>query len=102
MTDGAPVATPGGECGLHFYRAFKSISDNILEGAQMTDLKRTTQSEGNTQLGRVQPDGGGNEENTGREFGASEAATRGTNRDADESGTSKNQGHGHPREERTG
>ena len=34
------------------------------------------------------------------EFGTSERATRGTNRDADETGTSANQGHGHPREER--
>ena len=30
------------------------------------------------------------------------ADTRGTNKDYDESQTSKNQGHGHPREEREG
>jgi hypothetical protein len=36
------------------------------------------------------------EANRGAEFGTSERATRGTDRDADPSGESKNQGHGHP------
>lgn len=38
--------------------------------------------------------------NEGAQFGASEPATAGTNRDADPSGESKNQGHGHPRANR--
>ena len=48
----------------------------------------------------VPPPGESGERNAGQEFGARDAATRGTNRDADRSGQSKNQGHGHPREER--
>lgn len=40
------------------------------------------------------------EGNERAEFGASERATRGTDRDLDRSGESKNQRHGHPREER--
>ena len=42
----------------------------------------------------------GEEGQEGRGFGSREPGTAGTNRDADESGESKNQGHGHPREER--
>jgi len=42
----------------------------------------------------------GGEENRGAKFGTSEPGTAGTNRDADESGRSMNEGHGHPREER--
>ncbi|MDQ3555175.1 MAG: hypothetical protein M3409_00130 [Gemmatimonadota bacterium] len=47
------------------------------------------------------PKKGSGEDNQGAEFGASEPATAGTNRDADASGESKNQGHGHtdPRKE---
>ena len=47
------------------------------------------------------PRKGSGTDNQGAEFGASEPATAGTNRDADESGESKNQGHGHtnPRKE---
>lgn len=63
----------------------------------MTDLKTDTQGNG----GVKNPLGSsGEEDNQGAEFGTAERATRGTNRDADPSGTSKNQGHGHPREER--
>lgn len=69
----------------------------------MADLKRAEQQgEGRTtRIGH--PSGGeAGEENRGAEFGTSERATRGTDRDLDGSGTSKNQGHGHPREERRG
>ena len=46
------------------------------------------------------PEGDQGPNNEGAEFGTADAGTRGTNRDADDTGTSKNQGHGHPREER--
>jgi hypothetical protein len=65
----------------------------------MADLKRTTQTGGGARTGMT-PEGEQGEHNQGAEFGASERGTRGTNRDADPSGTSMNQGHGHPREER--
>ena len=45
--------------------------------------------------GRDEGDGNGS-----AGFGRREPGTAGTNRDADESGESMNQGHGHPREER--
>lgn len=48
------------------------------------------------------PKKGEGADNQGKDFGTSEPATAGTNRDADRSGESKNQGHGHPREERGG
>ena len=68
----------------------------------MSDLKTTKQSGGgqtgvNTGLTR---EGDPGEHNQGAEFGASDRATRGTDRDLDRSDTSTNQGHGHPREER--
>lgn len=66
----------------------------------MTDLKKGVQRGNGATGGVAQPDGDSGEENRGAEFGTSERATRGTNRDADRSGESKNQGHGHPREER--
>ena len=65
----------------------------------MSDLKTTRQTEGGATTGMT-PEGTEGEHNQGAEFGASEAGTRGTDRDLDRSGTSKNQGHGHPREER--
>jgi hypothetical protein len=63
----------------------------------MTDLKRTTQGAGGFKTGMNSDQ---DENNRGAEFGTTDRATRGTNRDADESGESKNLGHGHPREER--
>jgi hypothetical protein len=42
--------------------------------------------------------GGGREQSTDRQ---QSGGTAGTNRDFDESGESRNQGHGHPREERS-
>lgn len=66
----------------------------------MTDLKKSEQRGGGSTGGVGQPDGDSGEHNRGAEFGTAEKATRGTNRDADQSGVSKNQGHGHPREER--
>jgi len=67
----------------------------------MTELKKATQSDDSGQSGRT-PAGTTGEENRGAEFGTAERATRGTDRDADRSGEAKNQGHGHPREERRG
>lgn len=64
----------------------------------MADLKQTIQQGGGVKTG-MQPKGEEppvNPDNEGAEFGTSERATRGTNRDADRSGESKNQGHGHP------
>lgn len=65
----------------------------------MSDLKTTHQGPGNVSTGNTPP-GTQGENNQGEEFGASERATRGTDRDLDRTGESKNQGHGHPREER--
>lgn len=65
----------------------------------MADLKKAVQDSSGGQTGRT-PAGTQGEHNQGAEFGTEERATRGTNRDADPSGESKNQGHGHPREER--
>ena len=62
----------------------------------MTDLKKGVQRAG----GVEHPRGSESEENRGADFGSREPGTAGTNRDADRSGASKNQGHGHPREER--
>ena len=65
----------------------------------MGDLKRTTQRPGGVSTGmEPQGDPGGRDE--GGELGASERSTAGTDRGLDRSGESKNQGHGHPREER--
>lgn len=67
----------------------------------MTELKRGEQHGGKHSTGQnPRPREGNEEENEGGEFGTSERATRGTDRDFDESGESANQGHGHPREER--
>ena len=67
----------------------------------MTKLRKGEQPGGERSTGVQHPRDGGNEEqNRGAEFGTAERATRGTNRDFDESGESANQGHGHPREER--
>lgn len=62
-------------------------------------LKKSTQTGGGARTGMT-PEGDPGDRSRGAEFGTPEPATRGTNRDADESGTSINQGHGHPREER--
>lgn len=67
----------------------------------MSDLKRGEQ-QGDGQTGAIGHGDGSNENNEGAEFGTADRATRGTNRDADRSGESANQGHGHPREERKG
>jgi hypothetical protein len=79
-----------------------SIDRRNLNGkrrrATMTDLKNAHQT-GGGQSGMTPQDSQG-EGNQDAEFGTSERGTRGSNRDADRSGESKNQGHGHPREER--
>ena len=64
----------------------------------MSDLKKMRQGDKGQLTGRTPEDAENQPHNEGAEFGTSERATRGTNRDADESGTSKNQGHGHPEE----
>lgn len=53
------------------------------------------------QTGGGAPQKGSGEGNRGADFGASEPSTAGTDRDADPSGESKNEGHGHtnPRKE---
>jgi hypothetical protein len=66
----------------------------------MADIKRGAQRGSGRDGGVTHPSSGDSENDRGAEFGTSERTTRGTNRDADESGTSVNQGHGHPREER--
>lgn len=66
----------------------------------MADLKEAQQTGSGSTGGVTHPKGDQQEHDTGAEFGTSERATRGTNRDADETGTSINQGHGHPRGER--
>jgi hypothetical protein len=68
------------------------MSDHLKKGAQ-TGTGRSG--------GTTHPSSGQGENDTGADFGTSERATRGTNRDADQSGTSINEGHGHPREERS-
>lgn len=67
----------------------------------MGGLKRAEQGGTGRNAGIQHPSGGDEgAENQGAEFGTSERATRGTDRDLDEGGVSRNQGHGHPREER--
>jgi hypothetical protein len=67
----------------------------------MADLKKTTQTDTGFQTGQTTEEAGmESEKNRGSEFGTSERGARGTDRDADASGESRNQGHGHPREER--
>lgn len=66
----------------------------------MADLKKTSQTSPGVTTG-ITREGTQGDENQGAEFGTSDAATRGTDRDLDRSGTSSNQGHGHPREERS-
>jgi hypothetical protein len=64
----------------------------------MGDLKTTQQGTGGYKTDSPAP-GTQGDHNSGAEFGTREAATRGGD-DADTTGTSHNQGHGHPREER--
>lgn len=63
-------------------------------------LKKGQQTGAGPTTGITHPTDNQGENDTGAEFGTSERATRGTDRDADETGTSINQGHGHPRGER--
>lgn len=65
----------------------------------MSDLKTTHQGPGNVTSGDTPPDAQG-ERSRGEELGARQPGTAGTDRDLDRSGESRNQGHGHPREER--
>ena len=51
----------------------------------MADLQRTTQTDGGARTGMT-PEGDQGPHNEGAEFGTSDAGTRGTNRDADDSG----------------
>ncbi|MBW3630174.1 MAG: hypothetical protein KY464_12850 [Gemmatimonadetes bacterium] len=65
----------------------------------MTNLKKGVQQGSGRGAGITHPNSGDSEDDRGAEFGTSERGTRGSNRDADASGTSANQGHGHTREE---
>jgi hypothetical protein len=65
----------------------------------MSDLKKGEQRGGGQSSGVGAPQKGDGENNEGADFGTSERATRGTDRDFDESGESRNQGQGHTREE---
>ncbi len=65
----------------------------------MSKLKTTHQEPDGRTTGNTPP-GTEGENNHGAEFGAKRPATSGTDHDADPSGTSINQGHGHPRGER--
>jgi hypothetical protein len=67
----------------------------------MSNLKTTHQGPGNVRSGDTPP-GTQGEDSKGDAFGAREPATAGSDRDLDRSGESRNQGHGHPREERRG
>lgn len=66
----------------------------------MTDLKRGKQTNDGTPVDTGNPTRKGKQgvDNEGAEFGTHDRATRGKT-DADEGGVSKNEGHGHPREE---
>jgi hypothetical protein len=66
--------------------------------ARMSNLKTGYQGPGNVTTGNT-PEGVQGEHNKGDEFGARRPATSGTNHDADTSGESMNQGHGHPRDQ---
>jgi hypothetical protein len=67
----------------------------------MTDLKRSTQTQSGAQSSIASGrEGSEGPENQGAEFGTAERGTRGTNRDADAGSDSKNQGHGHARNDR--
>ncbi|HET7321681.1 MAG TPA: hypothetical protein VFI96_04230 [Longimicrobiaceae bacterium] len=68
----------------------------------MTDLRKGVQrGETPNTVGVGDPSGGERgEHNRGPQFGTHDRAERGKDGDLDPSGVSKNQGHGHPREER--
>jgi hypothetical protein len=66
----------------------------------MSDLKKGTQHGTGRTAWTGHPSDGERENDRGADFGTREPATAGTDRDADETGTSINQGHGHPRDER--
>jgi len=69
----------------------------------MTDLKKGAQQGSGATGGVGEPrEHEEQKDNEGAEFGTSERGTRGTNRDADASGESKNQGHSHPESDRQG
>jgi hypothetical protein len=65
----------------------------------MADLKTEQQRDGGLRTGST-PKGDPAHTGHGAKADSPEPATRGTDRDVDRSGESKNQGHGHPREER--
>lgn len=67
----------------------------------MSDLKTTHQGPGNVTSGDT-PKGTHGEDEGGQQAGGRRPGTAGTDRDLDTTGESKNQGHGHPREERGG
>ena len=67
----------------------------------MADLKKQVQRGAGRTAGISHPEGGDEGENNhGARFGTHDRAERGKDGDLDRSGVSRNQGHGHPREER--
>ncbi|HET8654316.1 MAG TPA: hypothetical protein VFL93_02195 [Longimicrobiaceae bacterium] len=69
----------------------------------MADLKKGVQRGDTSEtvgVGNPRGDEAG-EHDRGAQFGTSERAERGTDGDLDRRGTSKNQGHGHPRPQRS-
>jgi hypothetical protein len=62
----------------------------------MSKLKTTYQGPGNITAGDTPPGTHGENEG-GQQAGARRPGTAGTDRDTDTTGESKNQGHGHPR-----
>ena len=72
-----------------------------MKGERMTDERVNGGSMRQSSSFILHPSGrDAGDKNRGAEFGMHEPGTAGTNRDADERGVSRNQGHGHRREER--
>lgn len=68
--------------------------------SEKTQRKPGDADAGKSTAGKGKPSG--RDEATSHANGPRNARTSGTDRDFDESGAGKNQGHGHPREERGG
>jgi hypothetical protein len=66
----------------------------------MTDLKKGEQRGGGQTANIGQPSSDRSEAGAGEELRGRSRSTEGTNRDFDETDQSRNQAHGHPREER--
>src|SRR4051812_740985 len=76
-----PAHVLGGTC-LAAWAGFASEEDEPTRGGSMGDLKTTTQRPGGVNTGMT-PEGDPGDGNRGADFGTSERATRGTDRDLD-------------------